>query len=205
MRNFIILILALLFSISAFSQNADVNLLRHINVERNRSLDPAFEFITNSMQPLTIAIPAGFMTYALIKKDSLDKLNAMIVASSVLIGGIISTSLKYAVNKDRPFVTYPFIEQKTFATSPSFPSAHTSLAFALATSLSVVSPKWYIIAPSFLWASAVGFSRMHLGVHYPSDVLAGALIGSGSAILSIKLNQWLNHLNHRHKRRLRRP
>ncbi len=53
-------------------------------------------------------------------------------------------------------------------------------------------PKWYIIAPSFAWASAVGYSRMALGVHYPSDVLAGAIIGSGSAYLCYKLNKWVN-------------
>ena len=53
-------------------------------------------------------------------------------------------------------------------------------------------PKWYIIAPSFAWASAVGYSRMHLGVHYPSDVAVGAIIGSGSAYLSYKANKWIN-------------
>ncbi len=53
-------------------------------------------------------------------------------------------------------------------------------------------PKWYIIAPSFAWASAVGYSRMHLGVHYPSDVVSGAIVGSGSAYISYKLNKWIN-------------
>jgi membrane-associated phospholipid phosphatase len=51
-------------------------------------------------------------------------------------------------------------------------------AFALATSLSLSYPKCYIIVPSFAWASSVGYSRMDLGVHYPSDVLAGAIVGA---------------------------
>jgi membrane-associated phospholipid phosphatase len=72
------------------------------------------------------------------------------------------------------------------------PSAHTSSAFATATSLSLAFPKWYVVVPSFVWASSVGYSRMHLGVHYPSDVLVGALVGSGSAFLTQKANQWLN-------------
>jgi membrane-associated phospholipid phosphatase len=58
------------------------------------------------------------------------------------------------------------------------------MAFATATSLSLVCPKWYVILPSFTYASLMGYSRMYLGVHYPSDVLIGALIGSGSAYLS---------------------
>ena len=76
--------------------------------------------------------------------------------------------------------------------SPSFPSGHTATAFALATSLSVKYPKWYVIAPSALWACSVGVSRMNEGVHYPSDVLAGAAIGAGCAVVNIYVNKWLN-------------
>ena len=100
--------------------------------------------------------------------------------------------MKHTINRKRPFETYSDIEQATSSLGKSFPSGHTSLAFATATSLSVAYPKWYVIAPSFVWAGAVGYSRMHLGVHYPSDVFAGAIIGSGSAYLSYKANKWIN-------------
>ena len=58
-----------------------------------------------------------------------------------------------------------------------------------ATSLSVKYPKWYVIAPSALWACSVGVSRMNEGVHYPSDVLAGAAIGAGCAVVNIYVNK----------------
>ena len=65
----------------------------------------------------------------------------------------------------------------------SFPSGHTSSAFVIATSVSASYPKWYVIAPAMTWATAVGVSRVWLGVHYPSDVLVGAGVGAGTALL----------------------
>ena len=181
-----------MFVFSAFSQNADINLLKDINLHRSKSLDPTFKFITNSVTPVSIAAPVGYITIAFIKKDSASKSNAILVCGSFLVDAVLSTGLKYAVNRPRPFETYPFIDKETSGGSPSFPSGHTSSAFAIATSMSITCPKWYVIAPAFLWAGAVGYSRMDLGVHYPSDVLAGALIGSGSAYLTYKVQQWMH-------------
>jgi len=65
------------------------------------------------------------------------------------------------------------------------------MAFANATALSLKYPKWYVIIPSYFWACSVGYSRLNLGEHYPSDVLAGAIVGAGSAFLSLKLTNWL--------------
>jgi membrane-associated phospholipid phosphatase len=73
----------------------------------------------------------------------------------------------------------------------SFPSGHTSNAFVTATSLSLNFKKWYVILPTYAWATAVGYSRMHMGVHYPSDVFAGAIVGAGSALITYKANQWI--------------
>lgn len=78
-----------------------------------------------------------------------------------------------------------------YDSSPSFPSGHVSFAFTTATSLSLQYKKWYVVAPAFLYAGVVGYSRVHLGAHYPSDVLGGALVGAGSSLLSYKANQWL--------------
>ncbi|HSC36729.1 MAG TPA: phosphatase PAP2 family protein, partial [Chitinophagaceae bacterium] len=78
----------------------------------------------------------------------------------------------------------------------SFPSGHTSSAFAMATSISMSYPKWYVIAPCYLWAGTVGVSRIVLGVHYPSDVLAGALVGMGSAYVTNRATRWLRGRKH---------
>jgi len=173
------------------AQNADISLLRMINLNRNRSLDPALKFVSNTVLPLSIAVPSGTITYALIRKDSASKSQAIIFTSSVVLTEVLVFSLKYSINRERPYLKYPDINNATTEDDPAFPSGHTSAAFALATAASINYPKWYVIAPSFLYAVAVGYSRLALGVHYPSDVFMGALIGSGTAFLSYKLNYWI--------------
>ncbi|MEY4792532.1 MAG: hypothetical protein RIT34_1339 [Bacteroidota bacterium] len=191
MKNYIFLLLIGLFSLQLSAQNLDIDLLRKINVERNTALDPAFKFVTNSVSPIGLGAPLVITSIGFIQKDQVLKNKGYYIGATLLTSALITTSLKFAIDKDRPFETYPEIQKLTSAGSPSFPSGHTSEAFATATSLSLAFPKWYVIAPSFIWASAAGYSRMHLGVHYPSDVLVGALIGSGSAWLCHELNKKL--------------
>ena len=69
--------------------------------------------------------------------------------------------------------------------STSFPSGHSAAAFAFATGASAELP---VLAPPLLaLAGAVAYSRVHTGVHYPSDVAAGAVVGIGSGALATRL------------------
>ena len=189
----ILICICLFFSYSiAKCQNIDIKLLHSINSNNSSSWDRANKVFSQSMSPVSIATPTCLFLYGLVKHDSIAKRNSYVIAAAFLISGGITTGLKYSVNRPRPFVSYPLlIEKKSNAGNPSFPSGHTSSAFCTATSLSLAYPKWYIIAPSFLWACAVSYSRMELGVHYPSDVLSGALIGTTSAWLTWKINKRL--------------
>jgi len=186
---FVHLIFIHLVFIHSFSQNIDIQLLKKINVNRNQKLDHTFLFVTNTRGFISSGIIAGMASYAWVKNDSSTFRKTLTVASSLLVTSAITIILKYSVNRDRPYITYPEIEKLSSGGSASFPSGHTSEAFSTATALSIEYPKWYIITPAMTWATAVGYSRMHLGVHYPSDVLVGALIGSGSAFLC----HWLNN------------
>ncbi|MFV5689602.1 phosphatase PAP2 family protein [Flavobacterium sp. ZT3R25] len=192
MRKIHCLLLFFLWITFGNAQNIDINILRDINGNRNKNLDPTFKFVTNTAVPFSVATPIIIYSVGLIKKDSTIKKQAIFIGETFLVSAFITTALKHTVKRARPFDTYSDIEKETSAPGYSFPSGHTSLAFATATSLSMAYPKWYVIAPSFVWAGAVGYSRMHLGVHYPSDVLAGAIIGSGSAYIAYKANKWLN-------------
>src|SRR5690606_33549888 len=145
------------YSTPGISQNMDIDILREIHVDRNKSLDATYTFITQSVSPLSIAVPAGVITYAVLKKDHESRQDAILISSSVLVSGIYSISLKYAVNRDRPYESYSFIDDASATFTPSFPSGHSTHAFSLATSLSLAYPQWYVIAPSYVWAGAVGY------------------------------------------------
>ena len=175
------------------AQNLDIDLLRKINIERNQALDPAFKFITNSVSPIGIGAPLVVTSVGFIQKNATLKNKGYYIGATLLSSAVITTTLKFTIDRERPFVTYPEIQKLTGAGSASFPSGHTSEAFATATSLSLAFPKWYVIAPAYVWAGAAGYSRMHLGVHYPSDVLVGALVGVGSAWLCHELNKHLQN------------
>ncbi len=89
-------------------------------------------------------------------------------------------TLKRTLKRQRPFHA---LEHIHFLMAPrdvfSFPSGHTSAAFVMVTLLSQIFPEFRI--PMQIWATIVGLSRVYLGIHYPTDVLAGATLGMLSA------------------------
>ena len=95
--------------------------------------------------------------------------------------------LKQSLKRDRP---YNKIDDVHFRVRPpdefSFPSGHTTSAFLMMTLLSTFFQVPAIQVGAFVWASMVGIARVYLGVHYPTDVLAGALLG----ILTAEIGMW---------------
>lgn len=187
----LLIVLFLLISVSSFSQNIDIRLLRTVYSSNELRADNFMKFVSDSNNGMVLGIPITVGIAGLIKHDEklMNCAGQLIVASAINLGATLA--LKYSINRERPFLTYSDIKNKSYEGSPSFPSGHTSSAFATATSLSLNFPKWYVIVPSYLWAGTVGYSRMYLGVHYPGDVLGGIITGTGCAFLTFKLNKWL--------------
>jgi membrane-associated phospholipid phosphatase len=181
------LIFSLIFFCSFFitnAQNFDINTLRQTNLYRNKSLDNFFCAYSNSIGYTTVGAPISIYAIGIFSKNKKLQKTGINMTISAGINGGFTYLVKQVANRPRPAVTYPFLDPLDKLTRYSFPSGHTSSAFNTATSLCIAYPKWYVILPSYTYASIMAYSRMHMGVHYPSDVFAGALLGTGSAYLS---------------------
>lgn len=174
------------------AQNADIEILRSIHNASDGFRDYSI-FMSKSTKVLAVSVPVVLAATAFIQKDDDLLKDAIYVGASIGVNTVLTYGLKYSVNRTRPYDKYPdlIVAPQYFETSSSFPSGHTSLAFSTATALSLKFPKWYVVTPAYIWAGSVGYSRMNLGVHYPTDVLAGALLGAGSAWVTYKANEWL--------------
>lgn len=191
MLRVISVVMFLLYAFTGKAQNLDIDLLRSINLHRPVGLDGTCKFTSKTVTATSIAVP---LTLLVVGKASADRVtfnNGLKSAMAITVSMSVSTLLKYAVNRPRPYTTYPDIQRLSSDFTPSFPSGHTTSAFCTATSLSLMYPKWYVIVPAYSWAAFVGYSRMHLGMHYPFDVFAGAILGTGISLVSFKVQKWV--------------
>ena len=105
------------------------------------------------------------------------------VGLATLAADTVSFLIKDATHRTRPFVAHPGIHPLYPVHSSSFPAGHAATAFAGATVLAYVARR---AAPVlYLVAALIGFSRVYDGVHYPTDVLAGAGVGLLVAVAAI--------------------
>ena len=165
-----------------FIQNIDLELFRIINQNWSNALfDWAMPMITNKYT--WIPLYFAFLAYFIIKfkKKSFIPIIALALAvgaSDYLTSGII----KPAVNRTRPCN----LEEATAnilapcRNSPSFPSSHAANHFAIATFFFYLlsSKRNWLKGLFVIWALAIAYSRVYVGVHFPTDVLIGGIIGA---------------------------
>lgn len=99
-----------------------------------------------------------------------------------LLAFLVNLVIGFIRFRPRPFVVHPDIVKliDKSALEKSFPSAHTTVAFALATTIFFWNKKWGTAA--LVLALLIGIARVAAGVHYPSDIIGGALLGAGTAM-----------------------
>ncbi|SEI37340.1 undecaprenyl-diphosphatase [Dyadobacter koreensis] len=160
----------------------DLRILKKIEAARTERQTKILRSISDANNYVNIAIPAGLLVGGIIDNNKGMRQNALYVASSTASTAVLNFALKKIFKRPRPFLVHVSLTPVYKPSQYSFPSGHTSSSFSTATALTMAYPKWYVAAPSFIWAGAVGYSRVYLGVHNPSDVAAGAVLGAGTAL-----------------------
>lgn len=117
-------------------------------------------------------------------------------ASGLGIGALITSAfLKPIFSRPRPYLTVPGLTNLIdMSRDPnSFPSGHATAAFGVFMAIFLTVDDIRVKVASVFFAVLMGFSRLYVGVHNPSDVIAGALIGTMAACLGVKLVRFLNN------------
>ncbi len=169
-----------------FLQSLDAALFRFINVKLENGF---FDWLMPVLSwhwlfpPLVLLLAAGFLWAG----GRRGRLCVLLIALAVGAGDpLVTNTIKKAVKRPRPFVAIADAQVRVGkAASYSMPSGHTANWFAAAMIAFIFYRRRAAIA--FGLAATVGFSRIYNGVHYPSDVLAGALLGAGGGALAVWL------------------
>ena len=122
-------------------------------------------------------------------KDKYLRISKLCLYSLLLSAGIVAC-LKLGIVGNRPYTVLSHVNQLVVPSEPnSFPSGHTSSTFSIITILvHEYKQNKAVIALLILFGTVLAFSRVYCGVHYPLDVVVGAMVGilSGVAILKVK-------------------
>lgn len=160
----------------------EVSILLWIQENLRGVLDGFWVFITHLGDGgyLWIAIGVALLLFKKTRAVGISVLLALLI--NLFITNI---SLKNIIARPRPFHVNP--ELMTLIKHPSsfsFPSGHTSGSFTAALVLFHLMPK-KIGVPAVVLATMIGFSRMYVGVHYPTDVLGGIVVGIIASTVAI--------------------
>lgn len=139
---------------------------------------PVLQAISGTTTWVSVTMILMVLVISIAKSLKPMLIQVVMLVSVLLVNAAVTQGLKTLFDRDRPFTTYPNIEKLSSGGDSSFPSGHTMEAFAMAAAIACLVSKKRLMIAVYLWAMLVAYSRMALGVHYPSDVLAGILFGT---------------------------
>ncbi|MDB5192393.1 MAG: phosphatase family protein [Segetibacter sp.] len=177
------------FFLITHAQTWEIDAVRNANPQNPNST--VWKYASQSAKPISVGLPAAMLATGFFTHDKKLREESLEMFGSLVITFVATEGLKRLVDRQRPYQKYTGVFPDEYEDGESFPSGHTSVAFSTATSLSINHPKWYVIVPAYGWAVGVGYSRMYLGQHYPTDLLGSAIVGAGSAVLSHRVNKWI--------------
>ncbi len=171
----------------------EIEILKYINAHKIVEADTILIFLSASAYLISAALMFAVAVYGFVRMQQDFVRLFVFVFCSLAISTTTVCILKYGIGRVRPYVEDDTIVLLTTASSPSFPSGHTTttmvIYFALANYTNI--PRKYRLLV-LLWAVLVAYSRLALGAHYPSDVIIGILIAFLSVIAAKRLLEKFN-------------
>lgn len=167
----------------------DVRVLRAIYGIDTPAFVVPVRLVNDAAYPVYVGAAPALGAGALVTGADLDPALRLAAAEALNFG--VTYALKNIVGRPRPYAALDSLPARDRGhmgddvfDPHSFPSGHTSMAFVVATSLSLSYREWYVVVPAATWATTMGLARIWHGVHYPTDVAAGAAVGiaSGAAV-----------------------
>lgn len=155
---------------------------------------PIFQIISDSISYFSVGIPVLLIIYSLIRADQRLRVNALKVLLSIAVAGLLNYGVKKVVREPRPYEVDSRIQQWSGGGGFGFPSGHTAEAVAAAAAASLAWTESVVMVSTFLWALTIMFSRIYLGVHDPGDIMAGAFLGSLSALFIDRVADSINRM-----------
>ena len=114
--------------------------------------------------------------------------------SSIWAAGVVTPTIKRIAGRSRPNEGQGTYHFDPFSSAESFPSGHSTNAWAIATAIAQHSDGWVVPTIAYTLASNVSIARLNSNVHFPSDVVAGALIGRAVAKSITNRHHMLKHV-----------
>ena len=146
--------------------------------------NPLFDAVFPSLRILTYIFWFLLIVYFWARKE---KRLALLLAVGIIAGAMFTYPLKFIIDRARPCLIDSSRVLTPCESDPSFPSGHTEMSFLAATVVSKFHPNYskYLYAFSFI----VALSRIYVGVHFPTDAIAGIIVGLIIGKLMIMLAQ----------------
>ncbi|MDQ3021376.1 MAG: phosphatase PAP2 family protein [Bacteroidota bacterium] len=175
-----------------YNENSiDVRIFRDFNNIESKFVNSLVNITNESIVPVLIATPVGLYIGSRIYDNKYGENSAVLLALSEVTSGAVSQVMKWIFKRPRPYRTLNKVyltDTSKLKGTYSFPSGHSTNSFAIATSLTLRYPdNPALIIGCYTYATLVALGRIYWGVHYPSDVFTGMVIGAGSAALIYSL------------------
>jgi hypothetical protein len=186
------------FSLAVAGVGAAALLDRTVRDAERRDHNHFADQIAKDFEPLgeagAFGVLGSFYLVGLVRDDTRARsVGEDGLIASVIAGGIVTPVLKFATGRNRPRDAGKTFEFKPFSGASSFPSGHTTEAFAVASVIATHYPSGWVQGVAYGSAALVGFARIHHQAHFLSDVTAGAIIGTVTGRAVVHRNEQERH------------